>query len=179
MKVEKNKMVSLIYELRDKDIKGDILEALDESKPLTFIYGTGKLLPAFESNIDSLTMGDLFKFSLTSKMAYGEKREEMVVDVPLSVFENEGKVNEDICKVGNLVPMMDTEGNPLNGVILEIMDSLVKMDFNHPMAGRDLHFSGKIVEIREATAEEIAGTNHSCSSCGSSDNEAGCSGSCD
>ncbi len=177
MKIEKNKMVSLIYELREGDSEGRIMEALDETRPLTFIYGTGRLLPVFESNINSLGIGEPFSFTLSSETAYGERREEMIVNVPLAVFETDGQLNEDICKVGNEVPMMDTEGNPLNGMITEITETFVRMDFNHPMAGLDLYFSGKIIGVRDATAEEQAGMNHSCSSCGSS-NESGCSGSC-
>jgi len=177
MKIEMNKMVSLIYELRESNKDGRIIEALDESRPLAFVYGTGRLLPVFESNINSLTEGDLFSFALSSEMAYGEKREDMIVNVPISVFETDGKLNEDICQVGFEVPMMDTEGNPLNGIINEITDTYVKMDFNHPMAGQDLFFSGKIISVREATSEEIAGVSHSCSSCGSG-SESSCSGSC-
>jgi FKBP-type peptidyl-prolyl cis-trans isomerase SlyD len=177
MKIEKNKMVSLIYELRESTPEGKIIEALDETRPLTFIFGTGRLLPVFESNIDALNEGETFRFALNSEMAYGEKREEMIVNVPISVFETDGQLNEDICQVGNQVPMMDTDGNPLNGVISEITDTYVRMDFNHPMAGLDLFFSGKITAVRDATEEEIAGTNHSCSSCGTHESE-GCSGSC-
>ncbi|MCX6252875.1 MAG: FKBP-type peptidyl-prolyl cis-trans isomerase [Bacteroidia bacterium] len=177
MKIEKNKMVSLIYELRENDPEGRIIESLDENKPLAFIFGTGKLLPAFESNINSLIKGDIFRFTMDSEMAYGEKREEMIVNVPIAVFETDGKLNEDICQVGNDVPMMDTEGNPLNGIINEIADTYVKMDFNHPMAGLDLFFSGKIIDVRDAAIEEIAGMNHSCSSCGNI-SENGCPGSC-
>jgi FKBP-type peptidyl-prolyl cis-trans isomerase SlyD len=177
MKVEKNKMVSLIYELRESDSNGRIIESLDEHKPLTFIYGSGRLLPFFEENIQQLNNGDLFKFSLNTEMAYGEKREDMIVDVPISVFEADGKIDEEICRVGNEVPMMDTDGHPLNGIINEITDTYVKMDFNHPMAGLDLYFSGKIIDVRQATHDEIKGLDHSCSSCGSHSNN-GCSGSC-
>jgi len=177
MKIENNKMVSLIYELRESDPGGRIIESLDENRPLTFLFGTGRLLPVFESNINSMKKGDLFRFTLNSEMAYGEKREDMIVDVPIAVFESDGKINEDVCRVGNEVPMMDTEGNPLNGIINEITDTYVKIDFNHPMADLDLFFSGKIIDIRDATVEEIAGINQSCSSCGSN-NEKGCSGSC-
>jgi FKBP-type peptidyl-prolyl cis-trans isomerase SlyD len=177
MKIENNKMVSLIYELRENDSNGRIIEALDETRPLKFIYGTGRLLPVFESNINMLNEGDNFRFTLNSGMAYGEKREEMIINVPVSVFENDGKLNEDICRVGNEVPMTDSEGNPLTGIINEITETYVRMDFNHPMAGIDLFFSGKIVEVTDASEEEIAGANHTCSSCGSNSNE-GCSGSC-
>ena len=186
MKIENNKMVSLIYELRENDSNGRIIEALDETRPLTFIYGTGRLLPVFESNISLLKAGDIFRFTLNSEMAYGDKREEMIINVPVAVFETDGKINEDICRVGNEVPMTDSEGNPLTGIINEITDTYVKMDFNHPMAGLDLFFSGKIVEVREATGNELAATTHSCSGCGTAehagcgtDEHSGCSGSCD
>jgi FKBP-type peptidyl-prolyl cis-trans isomerase SlyD len=177
MKIEKNKMVSLIYELRESDSGGRVIETLDEHRPLKFVYGTGRLLPYFETNINDLAVGESFTFTLTSEMAYGDRREEMIVDVPASVFESDGKINDDICRVGNEVPMMDSDGNPLNGIISEITDTYVKMDFNHPMAGLDLFFAGKIVDVRDATDYELAGTMKSCSGCGS-DPQSGCGGNC-
>jgi FKBP-type peptidyl-prolyl cis-trans isomerase SlyD len=88
--------------------------------------------------------------------------------------------------------MTDSDGNPLTGIINEISDSFVKMDFNHPMAGLDLFFTGKIIEVRDATDNELAATMHSCSGgcgdhehadCGSgcgegSESGSGCSGTC-
>ncbi len=177
MKIGNNKMVSLIYELRESDANGRIIETLDETRPLKFIYGTGRLLPVFESNIALLRAGEIFSFTLNSEMAYGDKREEMIVNVPVAVFETDGKLNEDICRVGNEVPMTDSEGHPLTGVINEITDTYVRMDFNHPMAGLDLFFTGKIVEVRDATENELAATAHSCSGCGS-DDHSDCSGNC-
>lgn len=101
----------------------------------------------------------------------------MIIDVPVSVFTKDGVLDEAICQVGNEVPMMDSQGNPLTGVINEITDTHIKMDFNHPMAGVDLCFSGRITEVREASAEELNAVNHSCSSCGSHSSN-GCQGSC-
>jgi FKBP-type peptidyl-prolyl cis-trans isomerase SlyD len=177
MKIEKNKMVSLIYELRESNESGRILETLDEIRPLNFIYGTGRLLPVFESNIDSLKAGDGFSFPLNSEEAYGDRREEMIVNVPVSVFQTEdGKLNEEICKVGNEIPMMDSEGHHLNGVVNEITEEYVRMDFNHPMAGLNLFFTGKIIDVRDATEQELSGPVDSCSSCDS--HESGCSGHC-
>jgi FKBP-type peptidyl-prolyl cis-trans isomerase SlyD len=178
MKIEKNKMVSLIYELREDNSKGKVIEALEETNPMTFVYGIGRLLPHFEENLHALQKGDLFNFGLDSALAYGERSEDMIINIPLSVFESDGKIDENICQVGNVVPMMDKEGNRINGIIYEVTDTHVRMDFNHPMAGTNLYFSGKIVDVREATPEEIAGVNNSCASCGSHDHESGCDGSC-
>ena len=177
MKIENNKMVSLIYELREDDTDGRIIESLDETRPLTFVYGTGRLLPVFESNIGLLKKGDPFRFKLNSEMAYGEKREDMIINVPVSVFHTDGKINEDICRVGNEVPMSDSDGNPLTGIINEITDTHVRMDFNHPMAGLNLFFSGKIVEVRDATEQELSATMNSCAGCGSKEHS-DCNGSC-
>jgi FKBP-type peptidyl-prolyl cis-trans isomerase SlyD len=177
MKIGNNKMVSLKYELRETNNNGRILEELSDSKPLKFIFGTGKLLPEFEANILSLNNGDNFSFNLSAEKAYGARREEMIIDVQLSIFEIDGKVDENVCKVGNEVPMVDGSGNPFHGIITEISENTVRMDFNHPMAGVDLCFSGKILDVREPTEEELSGGNHSCSGCeGHEHNE--CGGAC-
>ncbi|MCU0472468.1 MAG: FKBP-type peptidyl-prolyl cis-trans isomerase [Bacteroidales bacterium] len=179
MKIEKNRVVSLIYELRETNAEGRVIELVEENHPMTFIYGSGRLLPHFELNLFSMEKGDNFSFVLKSESAYGDRREDMIIDVPLSIFQNDGRIDENVCRVGNEVPMMDRDGNRINGVINEITDSYVKMDFNHPMAGTDLHFSGKVLDVHDATAEEIDRMNHSCASCGSHDDVTGsCSGSC-
>jgi len=165
MQIEQNRMVSLTYELRETDINGKILEVLQENKPLKFVYGTGRLLPSFEANLLSLKSGDSFTFSLAANQAYGERREEMIIDVPMSVFENGGKVDENICRVGNEVPMTDGSGNPLYGTINEILEDAVKMDFNHPMAGVILFFSGRIIEVWEPSREELSSQSNACSGC--------------
>jgi FKBP-type peptidyl-prolyl cis-trans isomerase SlyD len=177
MKIEKNKVISLIYELRESNSEGRIIEALEESKPMTFIYGSGRLLPHFESGLIFLEKGDDFSFILNSGEAYGEKMENMIIDVPLSVFETDGKIDENICKVGNVIPMKDSNGNRLDGVINEITDTYVKMDFNHPLAGVDLCFTGKIIDIRDATDKELFSSMNSCNVC-SSNNTSECPGSC-
>jgi FKBP-type peptidyl-prolyl cis-trans isomerase SlyD len=178
MKIEKNRVVSLAYELRETGPEGRIIEALEENRPMTFIYGSGRLLPHFEKNLHSLGKNDIFSFVLKPEDAYGERIEDMIINIPLSVFETEGKVDENICRVGNEVPMMGRDGSRINGVINEITDNYVRMDFNHPLAGTQLCFSGKILDVREATVAEIANMNNSCSSCGRYSKDSGCSGPC-
>ena len=101
----------------------------------------------------------------------------MIIDVPKSVFVIDGKVDLNICKIGNQVPMMDSEGNPLNGTILEIGENTVRMDFNHPMAGTNLFFDGKILDVSEPTDEDLHPQGHSCSGCNTHDHS-DCSGGC-
>ena len=165
MKIENNRMVSLTYELHENDPNGKIIETIEEIRPLNFVFGTGRLLPSFESNLNSLSKGDSFSFPLDSAEAYGERREEMIIDVPVSVFHADGKVDESICYVGNVVPMMDGSGNPLSGVINEISEEHVRMDFNHPMAGVNLYFTGQVIDVREPSSEELNASAGSCSGC--------------
>ncbi len=178
MQIEKNKVVSLVYELREKTPDGRIIEILDPGKPLTFIYGSGRLLPGFEAKLFALKEGDDFSFLLPSGDAYGDKREDVMINVPLSAFQIDGKFDENTCQVGNEVPMMDKDGNRVIGTIIEVTDTYARMDFNHPMAGYDLSFSGKILDVHEATVDELDRMLGSCSSCGSAGNKNDCSGSC-
>ncbi|HEX3009338.1 MAG TPA: FKBP-type peptidyl-prolyl cis-trans isomerase [Bacteroidales bacterium] len=156
MEIEKNKVVSLVYELRVDGKEGEIVETLNDSNPLTFIYGVGNLLPKFESNINGLKVGDSFDFMLKSEEAYGLSSDEAVVDVPKEVFIVDGKFDSEMVKEGNAIPMMDGDGNRLNGIVVNVTDNAVKMDFNHPLADEDLFFAGKVVGVREATEEELS-----------------------
>jgi len=174
MIVEKNKVVSLIYELRAGSNTEEVVEKLNESNPLTFLFGSGSLLPKFESNIDGLKVGDGFDFRLASTDAYGDIINDAIVEVPKNVFLVDGELDNDLLTVGNSIPMMDSQGNRLSGVVLNVADDSVKMDFNHPLAGEDLIFKGKVVDIREATEEEVThGHLHGNSSCGGE-----CGGGC-
>ena len=77
--------------------------------------------------------------------------------IPLDVFNDEsGVFDEKYFPIGSLIPMSDNEGNQLRGRVLEITPELMKMDFNHPLAGTDLHFIGEILDLRDALADEIS-----------------------
>ena len=156
MVIEENKVVSLTYELRVNDKNGEVVEKVEKQTPLTFLYGRGNLLPDFEAKIDGLKKGDPFSFMLEPEKAYGPVSTEAVVDLPKNIFEIEGKIDENLLKVGNTVPMQDNSGNRLNGIVLEIGDDTVKMDFNHPLAGDTLYFKGEVAGIRNATDEEVS-----------------------
>jgi FKBP-type peptidyl-prolyl cis-trans isomerase SlyD len=156
MIAEKNNVVSIVYELRAGSKQGEVVESLSVDNPLTFLFGTGGLLPKFEEKINGLSEGDSFEFLLRSEDAYGPVIENAIVHVPKTVFEIDGKIDETLMTIGNSVPMMDSEGRRLNGTVIAIEGEAVKMDFNHPMAGNDLHFKGEVTGIRNATDEELA-----------------------
>lgn len=82
--------------------------------------------------------------------------EEAIIDLEKSIFEVNGVIDQKLLEIGNTITMQDQHGNPLDGIVVEVGSDTVKMDFNHPLAGESLHFSGEILEVRDATAEEIA-----------------------
>lgn len=173
MKISANKLVSATYDLYvggENGSEQELMEKATEDRPLSFIYGTGMMLEGFESNLAGLTIGDSFDFTLTAENAYGEYNDENVVDLPRSIFEVDGQIDEEIIFENNTVPMMDQQGNRLNGTIVKIEEQTITMDFNHPLAGEDLHFIGKVVEVREPSEAEVkqfmGGSSCGCDSCG-------------
>lgn len=155
MTISKEKVVTLTYELRVDNNKGDVVETVKEDKPFVFLYGVGLMLPKFEEHLNDLKANDKFEFTLKCEDAYGLATEEAVMDLPKNIFEVEGKIEDGLLVEGNVIPMQNDDGNKFNGVIMEVGEENVKMDFNHPLAGDDLHFAGNIIEVREATKEEI------------------------
>ncbi len=155
MQISKNKVVSLSYILKQDDVNGELIEQTKDNDPLVFLYGTGQMLPKFEENLENLATGDAFAFGIECADAYGDLDQDAIIDLDKSIFMIDGKVDNELLTVGNVIPMRDDQGHMLQGVVESVSDDSVRMDFNHPMAGKNLHFTGKIIEVREATAEEL------------------------
>ncbi|HEX5003445.1 MAG TPA: FKBP-type peptidyl-prolyl cis-trans isomerase [Bacteroidia bacterium] len=158
MKITKNKVVSVTYSL-DANTEGaekQHIETAGADRPLTFLFGSGGLIPTFEANLEGLTVGDSFTFSIDAAEAYGLSEPEAIIDLPLDIFKVDGVLDMSMLKTGNIIPMNDREGNRLDGKVVEIGTETVKMDFNHPLAGHQLHFSGEVKEVRDASEEELS-----------------------
>ncbi len=158
MKIDNNKVVSVTYRLEANPSGQEKVhvETAGADRPLIFLFGSGGLIPAFEENLLGKITGDKFSFSIDAADAYGEIEAEALVDLPMDIFKVDGVVDLSILKTGNIVPMTDREGNRIDGRVMEIAGDTVKMDFNHPLAGQQLHFSGEIIEVREASEEELS-----------------------
>lgn len=156
MKVGKDKVVTMTYTLRLNDEKGDVVQKVDESRPFVHLFGAGTLLPAFEENLDGLEKGDSFGFELSAEQAYGVPSDDAIIELEKKIFLIDGKIDPEIVAEGKMITMQDQHGNPVEGKVLAIKEDSVIMDFNHPLAGEDLYFSGNILDVREAAAEEIS-----------------------
>ncbi|MBQ5879048.1 MAG: peptidylprolyl isomerase, partial [Alistipes sp.] len=152
MKVEANKMVAVDYTLT---VDGQIADQSRPGQPLEFICGTGMLLPKFEAAIEGKEPGEKVTFTLEPKDGYGEIIPEAIVELPKTIFMIDGKIAEEILFVGNIVPMSDAEGHRMNGIIREVGEETVKMDFNHPMAGKTLNFEVEVASVRDVTPEDL------------------------
>lgn len=156
MQIEKNTVVSLSYTLKADNAEGEVIEVARETDPLVFLYGAGSMLPRFEEHLANLKSGDPFEFRLESADAYGDQDPNAIIDLDIEIFKIDGKTDEEMLTIGNIIPMRDSEGHMLQGRVLAVTPQAVTMDFNHPMAGQNLHFTGSILEVRQATAEEIS-----------------------
>lgn len=152
MKAEKNKVVAVSYEL---EVEGKIADKAGSDRPLEYIQGTGMLLPLFEAAVEGKEPGEGFDFILSPSDGYGEYNPNFKFDIPKSAFEVEGILREDLLVVGNIIPMLNAQGQVIQGKVDSIGEDSVKMDFNHPMAGKTLHFTGKVESVREASEKEL------------------------
>ena len=175
MKISDNKFVAVCYDLHvsnaeENDGALELMESAPKEQPLKFIFGTGQMLPGFEKNLNDLEVGEKFQFTLDPANGYGEFMDDHVVELPKSIFEVDGKFDDEYIKEGVTLPMENAEGDRMYGSVLEVKDDVVVMDFNHPLAGETLHFSGEVLDVHDPTDEEIAALNSV--GCGS----AGCEG---
>jgi len=184
MKIEKNKVVELIYEL---EVDGQIVDRTVAERPLDYIQGTHSLLEKFEANVEGLEPGGKFAFTLTPQEGYGEVDPERIVELPKSIFMGQdGKPMEQFMQVGAMVPLVNGSGQMVPGKVLAVAEDTVTVDLNSPMAGKTLNFIGEILSVRDATAKELEEGLHGeyvhsncgggCGHCGGHHGEGHCGG---
>ena len=152
MKIAQNTVVEFVYEL---EVDGQVVDKTVMERPLDYIHGTGSLLPKLEEQIEGMTAGDKFDVVLSPADGYGEVDPQRVIDLPKAAFEVNGEIREDLLVPGNTIPMMNSMGGVIPGVVIEVTEDSVKMDLNHQMAGKTLHFTGEVLTVREATEKEL------------------------
>ncbi len=155
MKISPNTVVALTYELHTTTPEGTqvFVEKATKEHPLVFLYGVGMMLPKFEEHLAGLTVGDSYGFELSAADGYGEIDPGAFADLPVTMFKEGGA---DLPQVGDVIPLQDNQGNHFRAGVTAVHDEYVSVDLNHPMAGKNLIFSGEIVLVREATADELA-----------------------
>lgn len=154
MVINKNTVATLVYSIHINNAEGEVIEN-SQNEPKDLLFGFDRMISGFESNLIGKEAGNEFKFNIDAADAFGEKREEMVVNVPKAAFMVNGELREDLIFLGNTISMMDNNGRPLKGKVIEITDDKVRMDFNHPLAGEGLYVYGKVLNVRDITPEDL------------------------
>jgi len=143
-KIENNKVARVHYTGTLPDT-GEVFDSSEGRDPLTFLVGHKNMIPGFERELMGASVGDKVEFTLSAEDAYGEHNADAVQQVPKDMF---GDITPEI----GMTLMSDM--GPFR--VTEIEENVVTVDFNHALAGKSLTFNVEIVEIRDATEEEIA-----------------------
>lgn len=159
MKIEKNAVVSIHFGVAEVD--GNALDSTENGSPLEFIQGTQFLVPGLEKELEGKEAGYKFDVTLQAEDAYGPFQDELVQEVPRSLFEGVDEI-----EVG-MSFQAETEQGPRTVEVTGVTEENVSIDANHPLAGMALKFVGEVVSVRTATAEEMShGHVHAAGGCG-------------
>jgi FKBP-type peptidyl-prolyl cis-trans isomerase SlyD len=140
-------VVTLDYTLT---VDGEVVDSSDEEGPIQFLMGYGNIIPGLEAHLSGLAVGESLQVGVAAKDGYGEFDHEQIVDIPLDEFP------EEICvEPGVELEMKDQDGDMLFARIISVGKSRAKLDFNHPLAGKQLNFDVTIVSLRAPTPEEL------------------------
>ncbi len=148
MKVASNTVVSFDYTLKDE--QGQVLDSSQGKEPLSFIHGSGRIIPGLEKALEGHDEGDSFDTSVEPTEAYGEYDENLIFDVPKNQFQDAEKISE-----GMQVQAQMQDGSTQVLTIKDIGEADVTLDANHPLAGQTLHFNITVTDVREPTQSEI------------------------
>ena len=157
-----------------------MVEKAPVEHPFQFITGMGVALDSFEEKILALGEGQEFDFLLKQDDAYGPYEEDRVIELDKQIFQINGRFDKDTVYPGAVLPLVNADGVRFQGIVLEVKEDKVVVDLNHPLAGKDLHFRGKVVTFRDATNEELQelinmmSGEGGCNGCGG-----GCDGGCE
>lgn len=173
MLITNHKAVTVEYTLSDD--AGEVLDTSKGREPLTYIHGTGGIIPGFESALEGKSTADHVSFVLAPVDGYGERREDLIFSLPKERFGEIPDLREGLQFAVN---------GPHGAMVMTVVsvgEKEVTLDGNHPLAGNNLHFDVEVLEVRDASEEEIQETlkETGCGCMGGSPAEGGCSGCSD
>ncbi|TYK65085.1 FKBP-type peptidyl-prolyl cis-trans isomerase [Colwellia echini] len=159
MKVAKNNVVVMHYAVSDSE--GTLIDSSYEDKPMAIIQGTGYLIPGLDDALVDRAVGDKFEVAVACADAYGERHDDYVQTVPREVLAGV----EDL-SLGTQLRATTDDGEQ-TVIVIDVQDDVITVDGNHPLSGLDLNFDVEILEVREATEEELShGHVHAPGGCG-------------
>lgn len=159
MQITNNSVVGLTYELRvskdEEETETISVEVRDKDDPFYFLFGNSGLPEKFEEYLLGKKEGEPFEFQLEVDEAYGEAEDELIVNVPKEQLSEDRGFTPDMLEEGNFLPLVDEEGYSLQAKVVKDLGEELLLDFNHPLVGFSLHFIGEVLEVREASEDEL------------------------
>jgi FKBP-type peptidyl-prolyl cis-trans isomerase SlyD len=149
MAIGANKVVTLNYQLSDD--QGNIIQTTNDNGPFVYLSGNNQILPKLEEAIEGMIIGGKKSIELNSLDAYGDYDENAVQQVKKQEFPEGTDLEE-----GMEFMAQTPDGKPVPFVIKKVIDEYVTIDFNHPLAGKNLNFNVELIDVRDATREELA-----------------------
>ncbi len=146
--VKDKDVVTLEYTLT---VDGEVVDSSEQHGPVAYIHGMGQLVPGLEKEIEGMAEGETKEVVVTPEEGYGPEDPAAYISLPRSEFPPEIPLEP-----GTVIQLSDPQGRVYNATIHEVRDDQVVLNFNHPLAGKTLHFTVKVVSVREATPEELA-----------------------
>ncbi len=147
MHVQENTVVKFDYTLKDE--AGEVLDTSEGREPLAYLHGVGQIVPGLEQAMAGLNPGDEKQVTVEPDQAYGERNDQLIQPVPRDRFQGVEQIEPGMQFTAQ------TEAGPRRVTVTDVGDEQVTIDANHPLAGRTLHFDVAIVDVREATDEEL------------------------
>jgi FKBP-type peptidyl-prolyl cis-trans isomerase SlyD len=146
MEITEARVASIHYTLTDDG--GEVIDKSPESQPLRYLHGAGNIVPGLEKALAGKQAGDSLRVDVDPEEGYGPRNERLVQVVPRDVFEGVDKVEP------GMQFQAQSQHGPLLVTVVEVGDAQVKIDGNHPLAGRTLHFDVEVADVRDASEEE-------------------------
>jgi FKBP-type peptidyl-prolyl cis-trans isomerase SlyD len=146
LKVNDGHVVSMEYTLK---VDNEVTDTSEGREPLEYVHGAGNIIPGLEREMVGMALGESKDVVVAAADGYGEEDDKAFMDVPKAQFPEEIPM-----KVGTEIQVQNQQGQPMYARIEQIEGENVRLNFNHPLAGKELHFAVKVVGLREATAEE-------------------------
>jgi len=147
MTIAKNKVVSIHYTL--KNDQNEIMDSSAGNEPLAYIHGHGYLIPGLENELNNKTIGDKFSSKILPEEGYGLRDDSLVHKVAKANFKGDGEVQ------AGMQVKVETNDGPKIAVVKSVVGEHVTLDLNHPLAGINLNFDIEVVDVRDATQEEL------------------------
>jgi FKBP-type peptidyl-prolyl cis-trans isomerase SlyD len=167
-RIEPGKYVELGYDLYRIDADGsqELVHQTDVEDPERIVYGvTRGMIAPLEEALKGLTVGDTYDVTVKCDQAFGQHDDSQVLHLDREMFVVDGKFDDTRVKKGSYLPMMTEDGYKIDGLVADVTEDKVIMDFNHPLAGKDVRIAGKVLAVRDATPEEM-NPPHGCGGCG-------------